>query len=66
MKHLLMCPAQSRKEWRCLFLTHIRKHLAATKTNLELMTITLDGLEAVLTNTNLDYIRYPPIYTNNF
>jgi hypothetical protein len=62
MKHLLMCPAQSRKEWRCLFLTRIRKHLAATKTNLELMTIALDGLQAVLTDTNLDYSRYPPIY----
>jgi hypothetical protein len=62
MKHLLMCPAQSRKAWRCLFLTHIRKHLAATETNLELMTIAIDGLHAVLNDTNMDHSKYPPIY----
>jgi hypothetical protein len=60
MKHLLMCPAQSRKEWRCLFMTHIRKHLAATETNLELMTIALDGIQTALNDTNLDHSRYPP------
>jgi hypothetical protein len=62
MKHLLMCPAQSRKKRACVFMNHIRKHLAATETNLELMTIALNGLQTVLTDTNLDHSRYPPIY----
>jgi hypothetical protein len=62
LKHLLMCPAQTRKEWRCLFMTHIRKHLAATETNLELMTITVHGIQSVLKDSNLDHSRYSLIY----
>jgi hypothetical protein len=47
--HLLVCPAESRKEWRCLMITKLRKHLDAVDTNLELMTIALDGIQSVLT-----------------
>jgi hypothetical protein len=65
MKHLLMCPAQSRKEWRCPFMTHIRKHLAATETNLELMTIALDGIQTVL-NPTWTTTGTPPPATDNF
>jgi hypothetical protein len=44
------------------FMTHIRKHLAATETNLEIMTIALDGIQSVLQDSNLDHSRYSLIY----
>jgi hypothetical protein len=39
-------------------MTHIRKHLVATETNLEFMTIALYGIQSVLKDSNLDHIRY--------
>jgi hypothetical protein len=58
--HLLVCPAESRKEWRCFMITKLRKHLDAVDTNLELMIIALDGIQSVLTsNGTLD----PHIYS---
>jgi hypothetical protein len=60
--HLLLCPAASRQEARCLMMTQIRKHLDAAETNLELMTIALDGIQSVFTSTTLDHSRYSHIY----
>ena len=62
-KHLLVCQAASRKEWRCLTVTKIRRQLDAAETNLELMTIALDGIQSVLTGSGtLDHHRYPAQY----
>lgn len=58
-QHLLLCQAASRQAWRCLFMSIIRNHMDKAETNLELMTIALDGIRSVFTGNIMHHSRYP-------